>query len=113
MIPIPRVVWQGQVDKDAQDTATDLGFMSEEHHQVRDFAVRELPRIGEPLSPALIAQALNLPVARVNVILDDLEKHLKFVFRGNGSAVTWAYPVTVDRTPHHVTFSTGEQVYAA
>ncbi|OGO41196.1 MAG: hypothetical protein A2Z04_05735 [Chloroflexi bacterium RBG_16_57_9] len=27
--------------------------------------------------------------------------------------VVWAYPVTVARTPHHLTFSTGEQVYAA
>ena len=28
-------------------------------------------------------------------------------------AVAWAYPVTVDTTPHHVSFDTGEQLYAA
>ncbi len=42
-----------------------------------------------------------------------LEKHMTFVFRNEQGAVTWAYPVTVDRTPHRVAFSTGERVYAA
>jgi hypothetical protein len=49
----------------------------------------------------------------VNAILDELEKHMTFLFRDEQGAVAWAYPVTVDRTPHHVTFDTGEQVYAA
>jgi len=26
--------------------------------------------------------------------------------------VTWAYPVTVDETPHHVRFSSGEEAYS-
>jgi hypothetical protein len=25
----------------------------------------------------------------------------------------WAYPVTVDPTPHHMSFSSGERLYAA
>jgi hypothetical protein len=49
----------------------------------------------------------------VNTILDDLEKKLTFLFRNEEGAVAWAYPVTVDKTPHHLTFSTGEQLYAA
>ena len=79
----------------------------------RNFVVRELPNAGEPLSPEFIAQELDLPVSRVNLILEELEKHLTFLFRNKQGAVTWAYPVTVDRTPHHVTFNTGEQIYAA
>jgi hypothetical protein len=63
--------------------------------------------------PELIAERLHLSVERVNVILDELEKHMTFVFRNGQGAVAWAYPVTVDRTPHRITFSTGEQVYAA
>ena len=108
MISIPRPVWQSHVRGDA-----DLGFMSHEHHLIRDFAVRELPRVGEPLTLEVIAQALGLPVNRVNAILDELEKRLTFLFRNEQGAVTWAYPVTVDQTPHRVTFSSGEQVYAA
>ncbi len=113
MIPVPRMLWHWQVDKGAQRTKAHLGFMSEEHHLVREFAVRELPRVGEPLSPEVIAEELNLPLARVKSILDELDKHMTFVCRNTQGAVVWAYPVTAESTPHHVTFSTGEQLYAA
>lgn len=113
LIPVPPAVWKGEVSKEAQDTVRRLGFMSEEHHLVRDFVVRELPRLGQPLSPEFLAQELKLPQARVVALLDELEKNMTFLFRNQEGAVTWAYPVTVDRTPHHVSFSTGEQVYAA
>jgi hypothetical protein len=113
MIPVPRMLWQWQVDKGAQRTKAHLGFMSEEHHLVREFAVRELPRVAEPLSPEFIAEGLNLPVAQVKSILDELDKHMTFVCRNTQGAVVWAYPVTAESTPHHVTFSTGEQLYAA
>lgn len=107
-LPIPRAIWQRHVRRDAR-----LDFMSEEHHRVRNFVVRELPRMGQPLSPPFIAQELGLLPSRVIDILDELEQHMTFLFRNEQGAVAWAYPVTVDRTPHHVTFSTGEQVYAA
>jgi hypothetical protein len=87
--------------------------MSEDHHRVRNYVVAALPRVGEPLSPAFIAQALDLPQTQVVDILDELERHMTFLWRNEEGAVTWAYPVTVDRTPHHVTFSTGERIYAA
>jgi hypothetical protein len=112
MIPVPRVLWQWQMRRRVRETAH-LGFMSEEHHRVREFAVRELPRVGEPLSPEFIAEEMGLPKERVQSILVDLDKHMTFVCRNVQGAVVWAYPVTVERTPHHVTFSTGEQVYAA
>ena len=108
MLPIPRVVWQRHMHPDAR-----LDFMSELHHRVRDFTVKELPRVGEPLSPQFIAQELGLPLAQVTDILDELEQRMTFLFRDERGAVAWAYPVTAERTPHHVTFSTGEQAYAA
>ena len=113
MIPVPRVLWERQLRTRARRTKARLAFMSEEHHLVRDFAVRELPRIGEPLTPEVIAGRLGLAVARVESLLDDLEKNMTFVCRDPQGAVAWAYPVTVDTTPHHVTFSTGEQLYSA
>ncbi len=116
MIPLPHHVWQGHVFKEAQKIEAALGFMSPEHRLVHHFVVRELPHVGEmgePLAPESIAQRLNLPIARVNGILNKLERHKTFLFRNEQGAVAWAYPVTVDKTPHHVTFDTGEQVYAA
>ncbi len=111
MLPIPRMLWQWQVRKAGHRTK--LGFMSEEHHLVREFAVRELPKLGEPLTPDFIAEELDLPIDRVKGILDDMDKEMSFVCRSAEGTVVWAYPVTSETTPHHVTFSTGEQVHAA
>ena len=108
LLPIPRFIWQRQISG-----AAHLDFMSVEHHRVRDFVVTEIPRVGMPLSPAYIAQALNLPPDRLSVILDDLEKQMTFLFRTEAGEVEWAYPVTAASTPHHVTFSTGERIDAA
>ena len=110
---IPQEDWEKSLSAVELHIKSRLGFMSEEHHLVRNFVVRELPNAGEPLSPVIIAQELDLTVSRVVIILEELEKQLTFLFRNKQGAVTWAYPVTVDRTPHHVTFNSGEQIYAA
>jgi hypothetical protein len=112
MIPIPRMLWERVVKAEARKTRAGLSFMSEDHHRVRDFAVLELARSGAPLAPETIAESLDLPVPRVVSILEELEKHLTFVFRGDQRVVTWAYPVTVDQTPHRARFNTGEEAYS-
>jgi hypothetical protein len=112
MLSVPPALWQSQMAKETQDQA-DLAFMTAEHHLVRDFVVREMPRFNRPLPPELIAAELGLPLERVCSILDELERNMTFLFRNPERAVTWAYPVTVDKTPHQVTFSTGEKLHAA
>jgi hypothetical protein len=109
MVPIPSPIWKKQI----QGEPSKLDFMSEEHHRVRNFVVRELPRLAKPLTPAFIAQNLDLSQSKVIELLDELEQNMTFLFRNEDGAVTWAYPVTVDPTPHLVTFSSGEQIYAA
>lgn len=110
---IPRKKWEEHLSQVPQHSETRLGFMSQEHHLVRYFVVRELPRTGKPRRPEFISQSLKLPVARVNAILDELERNLVFLVRNRQGAVTWAYPVTVEKTPHELTFSTGERLYGA
>jgi hypothetical protein len=110
---IPRKDWEEGLTAMVGHVADGLAFMTWEHHRVRNFAVRELPRVGSPLATEFIAKSLNLEVAPTKVILDELEKHLTFLFRNEQGAVAWAYPVTVDPTPHRVHFSTGESLYAA
>jgi hypothetical protein len=87
--------------------------MTPAHQQVRYFAVRELAIRGRPLSPEEISTALELPLAQVQLILEELEKHLVFLVRNEQGAVAWAYPVTVEPTPHRLEFSSGERLYAA
>ncbi len=110
---IPRPIWQQEVARGARAADKSLVFMTNDHHKVRDFAVREMPRIAEPIPPETIAQELDMTLDQVIPILAELEKNLTFLFRNQEGAITWAYPVTVDETPQRITFSTGEQIYAA
>ncbi len=113
VFPVPSAIWRKQVAEKAEQTQAHLAFMSPDHHRVRNLVVRELPRLNKPIAPEWIAHELNLSIENVIAILDDLEKHLTFLFRNGEGAVTWAYPVTVDETPHRVTLSTGEPIFAA
>jgi hypothetical protein len=113
MVPVPPFMWQKTVRARAGKARAKLKFMTSDHHLVRNFVVGELPRAGVPLGPQTIARALNLTAQRIVEILNDLEKHKVFLFRNTLGQVTWAYPVTVDKTPHKVVFPSGEQIYAA
>ncbi|MGE5222995.1 MAG: hypothetical protein ACM3PY_11180, partial [Omnitrophica WOR_2 bacterium] len=90
-----------------------LSFMTPEHQRVRYFVVAELPRSGRPLDPETISARLGIPLERTSRILDDLEKHLTFLVRDDRGAVAWAFPVTVEPTPHALSFRSGERLYAA
>ncbi|MFC1936542.1 hypothetical protein ACFLYP_02620 [Chloroflexota bacterium] len=111
MIPIPAFIWTRLVSQNAGQV--NLDFMTKEHHQVRDFVVSQMPAYNKPITPEAIAENLALPLKRVSVILDDLEKRLTFLYRGQESSVTWAYPMTSDITPHLINFDTNEKTYAA
>ena len=91
-----------------------LSFMTPEHHLVRDTAVSELVRnSGKPLEAQFLSRLLGLPRSRVEEILDELEKGLFFLVRNEKREITWAFPVTSDRTPHQLVLSTGERVFSA
>jgi len=90
-----------------------LSFMTEEHHRVRDFAVAELPRLGRALPPEHIAEKTGLPLGRVETILNELEVQRFFLVRNEERRVSWAFPVTSERTPHRLELSTGESIHAA
>ncbi|MDR3574015.1 MAG: hypothetical protein P4L50_09145 [Anaerolineaceae bacterium] len=113
LLPVPQPIWRKEISGRTGSISASLSFMQPDHHRVHNFVVRELPKVGKPLPAGLIAQELDMPVERVVVILDDLESHMTFLYRNNQGAVSWAYPVTVERTPHRLTFSSGELLYAA
>ncbi len=113
VMKIPREEWEHALADAPENIGAELTFMTEEHHLVRNFVVRELPLIRKPLSPEFIAEKIDLPVNRVINILDELEKKLTFSYRNETGEVVWAYHVTVEKTPHPITFSSGETLYAA
>ena len=108
VLPIPPQIWQRVVQGSA-----DLDFMSADHHRVRNLVVDDLPKEGKPLTPEWISDKLSLSLLDVSKILDELENNMTFLFRNLAGEVTWAYPVTVDQTPHKLLFSSGEQIFAA
>ena len=110
---ILRSEWEGHLSRVPEGMKTRLSFMTRHHHLVRYFVVRELPRVGGPIAPEIIASKLTLPVPRVNEILGELEERLFFLVRNESGHVSWAYPVTADETPHRLIFSTGERIYGA
>jgi len=96
---IPRSQWEEQLCSVRAAIKTRLSFMTRQHHLVRYFVVRSLPRIGRPIPPDLIAEKLLLRLPRVNAILSELEEKLFFLVRDEHGQVSWAYPVTTDKTP--------------
>ncbi len=94
--------WKGHVAVATERVLARLAFMSEEHHLVRHFAVKEIARRSSVVTEAQISRQLKLPRSRVHQILDELESHLFFVVRNARGAVSWAYPFTSDETPHRV-----------
>ncbi len=113
MLSIPPFLWEKQIHKGREKIRADLGFMTDEHRAVHHCIVRELPHAREPLSPAFVADRLSMSAELVRSIFNDLEKHMTFICRNSEGMAVWAYPVTVEKTPHQVIFSTGEKIYAA
>lgn len=111
---IPRSQWEQELRSAPEHIGHRLEFMSDEHHQVRYFVVRELPRLGRPVTLREISRALQLSPERTAAIVEDLERNLFFlVRRGTQEEVSWAFPVTVEGTGHQLVFSTGERLDAA
>jgi RIO-like serine/threonine protein kinase len=112
MVPIPPIIWRRAMKANEAKTSERLDFMSKDHHRVRDFAVQELTRTGEPVPTASIAEALELDPSETTRLIEDLERHLTFLYRTRPDAVTWAYPVTCEDTGHRAHFSTGEDAFS-
>jgi hypothetical protein len=113
IIGVPPFLWEKQIEKAAGKAKIATGFMTPEHRLVHHFVVREMPRLGGPIPLQVIAEELALTPERVLEILQELEKRLTFLVMNTNTEVIWAYPVTVEKTPHSITFNTGEQLYAA
>jgi len=57
-------------------------------------------------------EVLTPPVGRN--VTESLRQVQAFqLVRNSKGEVIWAYPVTVEKTPHRITFNTGERLYAA
>ena len=113
MWPVPWFVFRRAAEMTARKTARRLADLDDVERRVHRYVVTELPRFGRPMPPEHVAEGLGMPLAEVEAVLGALERRLIFLYRPDGRDVVWAYPVTVERTPYPLTFSTGERLYAA
>jgi len=114
IISIPDDVWRHHLAEAQQHGSSRLSFMTEDHHSIRNFVVSELPRNnGKPLTAEAISNRVMIPFDRVVEILAELQKRLFFLVLNEAGEVSWAFPVTTDRTPHRLRFSSGERLFAA
>jgi len=113
ILEIPQTMWKQHLAQAPQDSQARLSFMTDAHHQIRYFVVRELVNRQKPIEPEFISDRLNIPLEQVKGILEELERKLFFLVRNEQGAVAWAYPVTVETTPHRLNLSTGERLYGA
>lgn len=113
MVGVPPFLWEKQIERAKHKVNQSTRFMSREHRLVHHFVVREMPRVGGPISAEMVARELDIPLERTRELLQELEEHLTFLVKNSHGEVIWAYPVTVEKTPHAITFGSGEQLYAA
>ena len=110
---IPRDSWEEEVAIRSQHIPAVLDFMTREHHLVRNMVVKEIAHKATPVSSEEISTRLNMSQPQVIALLDDLERNLFFLVRDSRGDVSWAFPVTAEKTPHKLTFNTGEKPHAA
>jgi hypothetical protein len=113
ILEFPQTIWKEDLSQVPQHSQSRLSFMTEAHQRVRNFVVQALIRSQKPVSPEFISNALDIPWVQLSSILDELERKLFFLVRDEQGAVAWAYPVTVQTTPHRLVFRSGERLYAA
>ena len=112
-VRVPKVLWRRIIDAEARRGKSRVEWFTEDHHRVRDFVVTEIARTGEPVGVERITATCGINKQRALAIIEELEKGMTFLFRTDGDAVDWAYPVTATRTPHRVQLDSGERFFAA
>jgi len=113
MLEVPASMWKQHLTQIPQHSQSRLSFMTDAHHQIRYFVVKEMANTQKPIEPEFISDKLNMPIELVKSILEELERKLFFLVRNEQGAVAWAYPITVEPTPHKLSFASGECLYGA
>ena len=113
MIPFPQALIKRGIRRTADTICRKTAGLREEERRIHRFVVTTMTETNEPVTSEHIAKKLDMPVDRVNHIVDKLEAMKVFFYRYNGQGINWAYPVTAENVVHRMTFSNVEQCHAA
>ena len=112
MVPVPEWLFRPMIARDIKKIAK-RPDLEPDQRRVQHFAVREIPRRHQAISPEVFAAELDISLGEIRLILDELEHRMTFLCRRGGEDVNWAYPVTADETPHQVRIDGGAAFSAA
>jgi hypothetical protein len=110
---VPPVLSGIGANRTAEETRKNAALLSAEERKVHHFIVRKMASIKEPITAELIANDLGMCNNRVHEIINKLESLKTFIYRSDGKAINWAYPLSLDNTGFKMTASSGEQFWAA
>jgi hypothetical protein len=75
ILEIPLATWKQELVHVSQHIQTRLSFMTNAHHQVRYFVVKEMVNAQKPIKPEFISENMNMPLELVRPILEELERN--------------------------------------
>ena len=113
MVPIPRMISNRGLEKGATGAKAKAELLSEDERKVHYFVVKKMAVAKEPITSELVGKELDMPLERVEKIIDKLESLKTFLYRSDGKGINWAYPLSLENTGHRMTVSTGEEFSAA
>ena len=113
ILRLPPGIGERRLDGFVRRARSVVGELSVDHRRVPHFVARELPRVGAPILPQVIADGLDLAESSVVAIVAELAERKGFLVTDDDGAVVWVFPLTVEPTPHRVRFRSGETLYAA
>ncbi len=113
MIPIPLAISNSGLKKGVSGAESKAQLLTEEERRIHHFVVRKMASVEKPIRAELVADEIGLPVSEVENAIDKLESLKTFLYRSDGRAIDWAYPLSLKETGHRMTVDTGEQFNAA
>jgi len=113
MMRIPPLLSNKGAKKGENSAKANADCLSREERSVHHFIVMKMAVVKDPITTELIASEIGMPKNQVNQIIDKLENLKTFIYRDDGKAINWAYPLSLEDTGFRMTASSGEQFFAA
>ena len=113
MMRVPPLLSDKGAKKGEKGAKANADCLSRDERSVHHFIVMKMAVVKDPITTELIAGEIGMPKDQVNQIIDKLENLKTFIYRDDGKAINWAYPLSLEDTGFRMTASSGEQFFAA
>ena len=113
MMRIPPLLSDKGAKKAEKGTKANADLLTKKERRVHHFIVMKMAVVKDPITVDLIAGQQGMPNDQVIKIINKLESLKTFIYRDDGKAINWAYPLSLEDTGFRMTASSGEQFFAA